>query len=107
MGLERKQLLAVIVLLLILLVSGYDSYKVIEDREQLLYLEQNPVAKWLMELDGGEMAYLLAAKTIGTGIVAGSVTWMIVKRHTALVPSLVALCLVQAFVVFRYIDGRF
>ena len=54
--------------LFILLVSGYDTYLSIKYSSQLYQHELNPVGIVLMDLDDGDVALFMAAKTVGTSL---------------------------------------
>ncbi len=107
MKLLKKNYAAIIVLLAILAVSAYDAFQVVAWQEYLKTNEANPLARWLIEFDRGRMALLIGCKTFGTGLVTMAVAYMIHKNHKALWPSLWVMLLVQMFVVFRWVDGRF
>ncbi len=55
--------------LLIGAVSAVDTYWSFKNQEILLEYEQNPVGRWLILLDGGDVALFMTAKMIGTLVV--------------------------------------
>ncbi len=93
----------VVILLAILAISAYDAYRCVTDASILQQIEVNPIAYWLIKLDGGRVAILIAAKTMGTGIVGCVMGWLVAaKRWSVFWPSAVVLFLVQLFVLARY-----
>ena len=99
-----KTTLAIAMLLAVLAVSSYDTYRCVTDAEVLYDVEVNPMARWLIKLDGGRIALLLAWKMSGTGIVAAVEGWLISAEKWRMVwPSLSALCLMQLFVLCRLV----
>jgi hypothetical protein len=58
-------------LLLIATVSVYDAFLVILTDRVIQDTEWNPIGRWLIQWQGGEVWLLLAAKFFGTSIVCG------------------------------------
>ena len=54
-------------------VSAYDTYWSFKNQDTLYDFEQNPVGRWLMELDGGDVALFMTVKMIGTLIVLNAI----------------------------------
>jgi hypothetical protein len=52
--------------LLIVVISVHDGLLVVANRTSMAAAEQNPVGRWLIELSGGDIWLLLAAKGAGT-----------------------------------------
>ncbi len=50
-------------------VSAVDTYWTFKNQDFLYEYEQNPVGRWLMEQDGGDVALFMTAKMVGTLIV--------------------------------------
>ena len=57
--------------LFIVSVSVYDGYLVARFADVMPDAEQNPVGRWLMEQDDGNVELFLRAKTLGTSLVLG------------------------------------
>lgn len=55
--------------LFIVFVSVWDTFLTIVHRSEMHRAELNPMGRALIELNGGEVTYLLIAKTLGTIIV--------------------------------------
>jgi len=56
--------------MLIVAVSAYDGWWIVVNREILLKVEQNPLGRWLIDLNHGDVWLLLAAKAVGTVLAA-------------------------------------
>ncbi len=50
-------------------VAAVDTYWTFKNQDFLYQYEQNPVGRWLMEQDGGDVALFMTAKMLGTLIV--------------------------------------
>ena len=60
--------------LLIACVSSFDTYLTIRFQEHLFYLEVNPIARFLLRIDGWEPSLLIGAKFLGSILVLGFIT---------------------------------
>ncbi len=69
--------------LFVIAVSVHDGGLVVEHRYLIGTYEQNPVGRWLLEADAGDISILLLAKGVGTLIVATSILMMF-NRQTRL-----------------------
>jgi len=54
-------------------VSAYDTYWSFKNQNTLYDAEQNPIGRWLMELDGGDVALFMTVKMLGTLIVLNAI----------------------------------
>ena len=63
------------------LVSAIDSYFVVRFRELLPDLEENPVGRYLLELQNGHIGILLRAKAAGTIAVLSVLAGLYIYRH--------------------------
>lgn len=59
--------------LFVIFVSVLDGYLAIRYRYELHETELNPVGRWLIQLNGGQVWLLVAAKFIGTVVVSTAV----------------------------------
>jgi hypothetical protein len=50
-------------------VAAYDVYLSIKLQASLYAMEENPLGRWLIELDNGDVALFMTAKMIGTTVV--------------------------------------
>ncbi|WP_146373605.1 hypothetical protein [Symmachiella macrocystis] len=50
-------------------VSAVDTYWTFKNQDFLYQYEQNPVGRWLMEQDGGDVALFMTFKMVGTLVV--------------------------------------
>jgi hypothetical protein len=48
-------------------VSFYDGYLLVENREVIKDTEENPVCRYLLEINRGDVSLLLRSKALGTG----------------------------------------
>ena len=55
--------------LIVVAVSVHDAMLVVVNHESIYNAEQNPVGKWLIELQGGEVWLFVFAKLAGTAVV--------------------------------------
>jgi hypothetical protein len=62
--------------LFIIAVSVYDGFCVIAARSTIQSVERNPIGRWLIKANSGDIWLLLAAKTIGTVIAASLLLWL-------------------------------
>ena len=75
----RKLWLFGLLWLFVIFVSVFDGYLVVRHREELHKTELNPLGRMLIQLNGGQVWILLAAKFAGT-IAAATAVLMIFGR---------------------------
>lgn len=51
-------------------VSAYDTYLIIKFARCLIELEENPIGKWLIEINNGDVSVFVRSKIAGTILVA-------------------------------------
>lgn len=51
------------------LVSFYDAYLVVAYSESIMELEQNPVGRFLIEFNSGDVGLFVSVKAVGTALV--------------------------------------
>ena len=83
------------------LVSAVDIYMSIKTQEYLIDLEMNPIGIWLIQRDGGDIALFMGIKTAGTVLALGLLVWLYHLKKSWAWPSIVALSLVQLFVLWN------
>jgi len=83
------------------LVSAIDSYFVVRFRERLPDLEENPVGRYLLELQNGHIGILLRAKAAGTIAVLNVLAALYIYRHrwAALIAGSIA-CFQMALLLY-------
>lgn len=59
---------------LIGLVSSIDAYLTIKYQDSIFLLEENPVGKWLLEVEGGDPSLFVGVKFLGTICVLGTLS---------------------------------
>jgi hypothetical protein len=91
--------------LFITFVSVIDGYLALRYRDDLLYLEQNPIGRMLIQWNDGEVWYLLAAKLCGTVVVCTAV--LLIRQWNALHGLIVASALAafQLWLLFYLVIG--
>jgi len=81
--------------------SAFDIYMSIKTQEYLFHLEMNPIGRWLIWHDGGDIALFMGVKTAGTVLALGLLVWLYHLKKSWAWPSIVALSLVQLFVLWN------
>jgi len=69
-------------LLIVLAVSVHDTYLIVINRRTIAEDERNPVGRWLIELDSGDIRYIVIAKLLGTILVATVLHLLYVEKRT-------------------------
>jgi hypothetical protein len=88
---------------LIVFVSVHDGYWVLVNRLVMLGVEQNPVGRWLIQRNAGDVWLFLAAKSIGTLLVSSFLLWLYARHPRLGWTACAALCLFQlALLAFLY-----
>ena len=87
--------------LFIAFVSVWDSYLTLTFRHQMQSAELNPVGRALIELNGGDVHYLLAAKLLGT---TAALAWLMLlyecRRRRGMVIAAGVACFQLALLLF-------
>ena len=87
--------------LFIAFVSVWDSYLTLSLRYQMRLAELNPVGRALIELNRGDVQYLLAAKLLGT---TAALAWLVLlferRRQRGLVIATGVACFQMALLLF-------
>lgn len=60
-------------MMIIAAISLYDIYWSFKTQEILYEVEQNPIGRWLIAADSGDVALFMTLKTLGTMIVLGAI----------------------------------
>jgi hypothetical protein len=79
-ALNRQWVLFVVFWLFVIFVSVYDGYLVLQFRHLLHQTELNPLGRLLIQLNGGQVWLLLAAKFVGT-VAAATVALLVYGRR--------------------------
>jgi hypothetical protein len=95
---QRLMALFAALWLFVIFVSVFDGYLVVRYRHELLRTEMNPLGRLLIQINGGQVWLLLAAKFLGTVLAATSVLliygrWPRVGMTVAGVVAALQLCL--------------
>ena len=88
-----------------MVVSAFDSYLSIKYSEDLYALEENPVGRWLMEADGGDVSLFMFAKFLGTWIAFYlCILVFLYKRRLGILAAL-GVCTAQIVLLFYLVSG--
>lgn len=90
----RKIAVVVVLLAFVTFVQAYDMYWAIKLRESLYANELNPVGRWLIKVDGGDVSLFMALKLIGTVLTLSIISLLCVRRYQI---GLVVCCAFAAF----------
>ncbi len=74
-------------------VSAYDGWLLVRNQEVILAVEENPLCRWLIELDQGNVGLLLQFKAAGTAavVLALKVIHVFSARWSVLITIAIAL----------------
>lgn len=78
------------------IVSLYDAFLVVRFSDSILQLEQNPIGRMLIELDGGDVGLFVATKMVGTVMVLGSLAGIYVLSRRLAYPIAGGVSIFQA-----------
>lgn len=62
-------------------VSAYDAWLVVLTKTEILFMEQNPVCRHLINLDPEYLGVFLPAKAVGTIAVLAILFWLYLRRR--------------------------
>jgi hypothetical protein len=87
--------------LFVIFVSVFDGYLALRYRHELHKTELNPYGRWLIQLNGGQVWLLLAAKFAGT-VAAATIVLLIYGRwpRIGLIVTAIVACLQLCLLVF-------
>ena len=78
---------------IILFVSMNDVYWSFKTRDTLLEDELNPIGRWLIRLDDGDIALFMTAKMLGTIVVVMVLPWIYrIRRRMGLLVAMALTC---------------
>tara|TARA_Y100000310_G_scaffold65019_1_gene60540 strand:- start:2142 stop:2486 length:345 start_codon:yes stop_codon:yes gene_type:complete len=87
------------------LMSAYDAFWLVKNREFISSIEKNPLGLWLIELDDGDVSIFVSLKLAGTMLALGILALLYrYKRRWAWV-CVVSVFIVQVFVIWYVIYG--
>lgn len=81
-------------------VSLYDAWLVVHFSEYITYMEQNPVGRWLLRVNAGDVGVLVRVKLAGTMLVLVALTLLEMKWQTASRPVTASLSAFQAGLLY-------
>ncbi len=82
------------------LVSVYDAWLVILLSEDILDHERNPIGRYLIRLQDGDVRLFVSFKLLSTGCVLFSLMWLIRHRRTIAVPVVRSLSVFQTWLLW-------
>lgn len=88
-------------------VSAYDSFMSVESEDYLAAVELNPMAKYLIDLNGGGVALLVGVKTFSTSTALLICHCLFVGRYRRISIVMWALVIVQFALLCNYIPYLF
>lgn len=76
------------------LIAAYDTYLTVRFQDTLVFMERNPIGRWLIAVDDGSVALFVGAKVLGTIVVLGAILLLYSQRSRfgLIVSSGVAAC---------------
>ena len=85
---------------IIVCISGIDIYWLSKNRDYIVTLEENPLGKYLLNVDNGDVSLFILCKFLGTYIVIATLYFL--KNHNIThVPTVaITLTITQVFVLF-------
>lgn len=86
--------------LLIGIISAYDTYMLV--RFQDIIVEENPIGRWLMDIDNGSVALFVGCKFTGTILVLTSLVFLYIYRQSMALCIAATLCIGQ-IILFGYL----
>ena len=95
-----KPLSVFVLLAFVAIVSAYDMYWAIKLQDSLYANELNPMVRWLMRLDGGDVALAMSLKMIGTITALSLTTLICIRRFSVGFIVCCSLALFQAFLLW-------
>lgn len=99
--LNRQLVLFILLWLFVIFVSVFDGYLVLQFRHELHQTELNPLGLLLIQLNGGQVWLLLAAKFVGT-VAAATMALLVYGRRprAGLTVASVVACLQFCLLLF-------
>jgi len=92
--------------LFIIGVSVHDGFLVLAHRSSIAEFELNPVGRWLLHSNGGDIWILLGAKTLGTLAASSILMWLYWLRPRLGWTVCAVICLLQlVLLIFLYLPG--
>jgi hypothetical protein len=91
--------------LFIIGVSVHDGFLVLANRNAMAEAELNPIGRWLLHCNGGDIWLLLAVKAIGTLAASSLLLWLYRLRPRLGWEACAMVCLLQLLLlIFLYHD---
>jgi hypothetical protein len=88
-------------------ISVHDGFLVLSNRIWMVQLELNPIGRWLIFCNDGDIWFLLAAKLVGTHIASSILLWFYWLRPRLGWPVCAAVCLLQLMLlIFLYAESQ-
>ncbi len=99
---SRGLIMLSVAMLIIAAISLYDVYWSFKTQEILYEVERNPIGRWLIAADSGDVALFMTLKTLGPMIVLGAIPMTYWFKKWWGMTAAIAVCAFQ-FVLFLYI----
>ncbi len=96
----KKIALIVGLLAFVTYVQAYDMYWAIKLQKTLYENELNPVGRWLMEVDNGDVSLFMASKLVGTVLALSLASLLCVRNYRLGLIVCCAFALFQGFLLW-------
>jgi len=87
------------------IISSVDVYWAIANQDMMMELEENPIGRYLIGLDGGSIALFMSLKVAGTIIALGALVFLYHWKQQYAWPIIVTLTVAQFFLLSYLNDG--
>jgi hypothetical protein len=85
---------------IIVCISGIDIYWLSKNRDYIVTLEENPLGKYLLNVDNGDVSLFILCKFLGTYIVIATLYYL-KNNQIKYVPTIaITLAITQIFLLF-------
>jgi hypothetical protein len=87
------------------LMSAYDTFWLVKNREVISLTEKNPLGTWLIELDQGDISIFVATKFAGTIIAMGVLSLLYRCKRRWAWACIIPVFIIQVFVIYYVVYG--
>ena len=85
---------------IIVCISGIDIYWLSKNRDYIVTLEENPLGKYLLNVDNGDVSLFILCKFLGTYVVI-AILYYLKNNQIKYVPTIaITLAIAQVFLLF-------
>ena len=87
------------------IMSAYDTFWLVKNREVISLTEKNPIGTWLIELDQGDVSIFVGAKFAGTIMALGVLSLLYRYRRRWAWACIIPVFIIQVFVICYVVYG--